>query len=140
MSKRAQRSKKRRKKKPHDAIRTTHLPRSACSACGYRIDAASAPAYRNTSPSSGDVSICLQCGHIMAFAEDLRLRDLTDAEMIEVAGDKALIEMQRARAHAAEMEAMLRLGIEDAEKHGAGLVKITKTGAEHVPIGKWRRP
>ena len=33
----------------------------------------------------------------MAFAEDMRLRNLTDAEMYEIAGDPRLIAVQRAR-------------------------------------------
>lgn len=36
----------------------------------------------------------------MAFAEDLTLRDLTDAEMHEVAGDPRILAVQKARGMA----------------------------------------
>jgi len=48
-------------------------------------------------PASGDVTVCLYCGHIMAFAEDLSLRELTNEEAREVAGDKRILAIQRAR-------------------------------------------
>ena len=38
------------------------------------------------------------------FAEDMRLRNLTDAEMYEIAGDPRLIAVQRARKLAMMMK------------------------------------
>jgi hypothetical protein len=49
-------------------------------------------------PRPGDVTICIECGHIMAFDGDLGMRPLTDAEMIAVAGDRNIIMAQRAIA------------------------------------------
>jgi hypothetical protein len=49
-------------------------------------------------PLSGDLTICFYCGHLMAFADDLTLRALTDTEIIEAAGDPDLIRFQKVRA------------------------------------------
>ena len=72
-------------------------PPAACLDCGYAVDAAAGMTTDNR-PDPGDISICLMCGHIMAFADDLTFRPLTDAEMIDIAGDPKIVAMQRARA------------------------------------------
>lgn len=36
----------------------------SCSECGYSMDAASAPGHENAVPAAGDVSMCLNCGHL----------------------------------------------------------------------------
>src|SRR5262249_3174137 len=43
-------------------------------------------------------TVCIKCGHVMMFDDDLRLRDLTEAEQIEIAADKRLITIQQARS------------------------------------------
>lgn len=48
-------------------------------------------------PSPGDITVCMYCGHLMAFDRKLRFRQLTDAEMIEVAGDERIIAVSKAR-------------------------------------------
>jgi hypothetical protein len=48
-------------------------------------------------PKPGDITICISCGHLMGFKEDMSLRDLTDAEMLHVAGDERILAVQRAR-------------------------------------------
>lgn len=68
-----------------------------CLACGYRIDSASDPV-GDTEPEAGDISICLQCGHLMAFTDSLTVRPLTRDEMITVAGDAEILAIQKARA------------------------------------------
>lgn len=73
-----------------------------CTACGKSLDSASRMADGKIDdelmPSPGDITICLQCGHIMAFAEELKLRDLTDEEAISVAGDPDVLSIQRMRS------------------------------------------
>ncbi len=64
--------------------------------CGYKLDACSS-ANGNHTPKSGDISICIKCGHIMAFDHDMSLRDLTNEEMYEIAGDPVIIAVQKAR-------------------------------------------
>lgn len=48
-------------------------------------------------PEPGDISFCMYCGHIMSFGEDLKLRELTSEEMLEVAGDERILAASRAR-------------------------------------------
>jgi hypothetical protein len=48
------------------------------------------------SPSPGDVTMCIYCGHVMAFSEGLGMRELTDAEMQEIAGDPRLVAVGKA--------------------------------------------
>jgi len=45
-------------------------------------------------PSPGDVTLCIGCGHIMAFADDLSFRELTDQEIVAVAGDQRIVQAQ----------------------------------------------
>lgn len=72
------------------------LKSCACSGCGEVFDRASCVG-EDKAPRPGDVTVCIRCGHIMAFANDLSFRELTDAEMRAVAGDKRLIALQKAR-------------------------------------------
>lgn len=74
---------------------TTRMPVCHCLACGAELDCATHPGI--DAPSPGDVSICLTCGHIMMFADDLTLRNPTDAEMIMLAGDREIVAAQKAR-------------------------------------------
>jgi hypothetical protein len=68
-----------------------------CLACGYVCDSA-LPMSPGAVPQPGYVTICVNCGHIMAFDRYLSFRPLTDAEMHAVAGDRQIIMAQRAIA------------------------------------------
>jgi hypothetical protein len=72
------------------------VPVCKCPACAAPLGFAT-NVVRDDAPVPGCFTICLECGHLMAFAEDLTLRDLTDAEQIKIAGDPVLLAMQRAR-------------------------------------------
>ena len=63
---------------------TTRLTERECLGCGGLIDAAAAPMDDNAIPSPGDVTICIHCGYLMAFADDLSYRGLTEKEMDEL--------------------------------------------------------
>lgn len=74
---------------------TTRTPLSHCLDCGMIVTAGTpsdvnAPDYRP--PQPGDLAICINCAHVMAYGDDLRVRALTDQEMIEVAGDADMVE------------------------------------------------
>lgn len=69
---------------------------SKCTACGMKADGATC-IEGNHAPSAGDVTVCVKCGHIMAFDTDLMLRELTNKEMIEIAGDPSILLIQNAR-------------------------------------------
>lgn len=73
------------------------LKPSPCLHCGSINDAATGVATTNTAPSPGDIAVCLNCGHIAAYNDDLGIRELTVAEQIELAGDRLILAVQRAR-------------------------------------------
>jgi hypothetical protein len=77
-----------------------HLPLSACTNCGHVTNCATGVDETNDDlvPSAGSFTICIHCGHIMAFTKDLTLRNLTAEEVIMVAGDRRIIAIQHARA------------------------------------------
>ena len=70
-----------------------------CTACGTdHTHAGSLEVSR--APEPGDIMICLSCQHIMIVGSDMQLRDPTDAEAYQIAGDSDLIRYQRAIAKA----------------------------------------
>lgn len=73
------------------------MPVCLCVNCGEAINAASGIGNDDT-PEPGNITICSECGHLMAFADDLSLRELNDKEMLEVAGDKTILLAQEALA------------------------------------------
>jgi hypothetical protein len=42
-------------------------------------------------PRGGDITVCLRCRHVMAYNDDLSLRDLTDKEVVDIAGEPTLV-------------------------------------------------
>jgi hypothetical protein len=71
------------------------VPERHCLSCGKRLNSASVPGSEDPTPEPGNSTICLYCGHLMVFAEDMSLRALTDAEMVELAGDPQVLEVMR---------------------------------------------
>ena len=67
-----------------------HLPKSNCTNCGAETDGATCVA-DDRFPSPGDFTICISCGHLMCFTEQLGLREPTDEELVAIAGDDRLI-------------------------------------------------
>lgn len=66
----------------------TTLPRSTCHKCGYGIDAASSMV--GETPEPGDIGICLRCGNVEKYDENLQLTPLTDEDLIELVKDEDL--------------------------------------------------
>lgn len=75
--------------------RTHRHEETRCLHCGAKIDAATQIRNAGESeakPEAGAITVCLHCGHIMAFADGKgRLRGLTDEEIVEIAGDPRLV-------------------------------------------------
>jgi hypothetical protein len=69
---------------------------SPCTNCGKINDAATSVDLDSAKPGPGDIAVCLYCGHVMAFDEQIRLRNLTDAEVINIAGDPKLVRVGNA--------------------------------------------
>lgn len=52
------------------------LPISTCPICGYEMDDATCPAESKVSPSTGDLSVCLNCGELLMFNDILVAKKL----------------------------------------------------------------
>ena len=75
-------------------------PEIRCISCNERLDAVTSAMPEEATPNAGDLSICFYCGHLSCFNADLTMRELTSEEMYQVAGDKEILRIQRARARA----------------------------------------
>jgi hypothetical protein len=73
------------------------IPPSPCLGCGKVTDMAKNAFEGSRFPGAGDFTVCIYCGHIMVFNDDLTVRDPTGKEMIEMAGDQRIIAIQKAR-------------------------------------------
>jgi hypothetical protein len=67
-----------------------------CAACSRDLDAHTCLT-DDANPSPGDISVCWHCGHIAAYAGNMTLRELTAAEIHEVAGARIILAAQKAR-------------------------------------------
>lgn len=72
------------------------LQESRCLGCGKLLDCASCLQH-DDAPGPGDVTICLDCGHIMIFTDDMGLRNPNFAEIHDLAGDADVLLIQRLR-------------------------------------------
>lgn len=73
------------------------MPELICR-CGNPLNAAGSPT-TDQGPSPGDYSVCIYCGYLRAFGDDLKLRELTAAELDELMRDPEYTEMvQRMRS------------------------------------------
>ena len=75
-------------------LKRAPVPISHCTGCGKLCDDATGLATERN-PRPGDFTICFGCGHLMVYSDELTLRDPTNAEVVEVAGDPRLIAAQR---------------------------------------------
>lgn len=63
-------------------MKTTDVPAHLCPTCGDRNNAASN--MEGYTPHAGAVSICINCGEITVFNEDLTQRIPTEEEMVDI--------------------------------------------------------
>lgn len=56
-----------------------------CLKCGHVVDRASGPGGR--APKDGDVTICVNCAHVMIFGRDLALRNPSPEELKDILSD-----------------------------------------------------
>jgi hypothetical protein len=80
------------------------VPEQYCLNCGELTDALSQVAKpgdprHSERPNENEhwFTVCINCGHLMAVTPDLTLRELTDAELLGMAGDQRLVAINRAR-------------------------------------------
>lgn len=60
------------------------IPTSLCPFCGKRIERATDPEFQGLKPQPGNFCVCIQCGRISIFDENVKLRKLTTREGIEM--------------------------------------------------------
>lgn len=77
-------------------MKTTDLRADRCLDCNTPFECAT-DVLTEAAPKPGDFSICLRCGYVMAFKADLKVRALTEAELIQMALDPRFVEIQTAR-------------------------------------------
>lgn len=76
--------------------RDQKLPGAPCLNCGDVLDGATALGGGNK-PRPGDCTVCIECGHVMAFDAQLGFRELTGDEIKQIAGDWRLLAIQWGR-------------------------------------------
>lgn len=62
-------------------MRTSEVPTCCCLECGHEFNRASDVVTDNM-PAPGDVSVCIECGSIAVFRDDLTLRCITEREIL----------------------------------------------------------
>lgn len=78
-------------------MKDTVVPKSSCLHCGKIVEIATS--FEGHTPYPGAISVCIKCGHVMAFDDNMVLRNLNDQEMHDLAGDKNLLRLQKARGY-----------------------------------------
>lgn len=78
-------------------VKSSRFKPSPCISCGAINDAATGATDLEATPVPGDIMICRTCGHIAAYGDDMRIRELTEREQIEVAGAPEILFAQRIR-------------------------------------------
>lgn len=61
----------------------TKLTESKCASCGHILDTATG-VEEGTTPSVNDLTVCVYCGELHRFDEDLKLVLLTEEEIEEI--------------------------------------------------------
>lgn len=78
-------------------MKTTRTPQNYCRTCHYRMDAASSATKPDEIPDAGSVSLCMKCGELSIFNEDLTLRAPTEQELINIQRSLTWPEIERHR-------------------------------------------
>jgi predicted nucleic-acid-binding Zn-ribbon protein len=64
-------------------VKTERFPETRCRACGYTLNAL-AHVGGIEGVTAGDVSVCIACGNVAIFTDDLALRAPTAAEWRDI--------------------------------------------------------
>jgi len=73
------------------------VPDSECLHCSKIINGA-IQVNGDQMPSPGDYSICVYCGHLMVFGDNLILRNPLPIELNAIAGERVLLKAQEIAA------------------------------------------
>lgn len=67
-----------------------------CPHCGYMIDCATGASSPDIKPRGGDFSMCLKCGGLLRYNDDLTVRSMVDEDWAELSVNQiALINKMR---------------------------------------------
>ncbi len=78
---------------------TTRTPESRCPRCKCLLSAAmDADMTSPRKPQGGEITICIECGKILAFNDDLSLREPTPEEVAVVKADPPMWRFALSRA------------------------------------------
>jgi hypothetical protein len=85
-----------------------NLPISYCPTCKYEMDQAT-NVYGGGVPDKGAFSVCLNCGQLLIFSDDLTLRKPTLEEIIDVIKDKPAWRMIEKAQHIIQQRGLLHV-------------------------------
>ncbi len=75
---------------------TTRIPESKCLRCGHVLTGTTAFNNDDAKPEPGNFCLCIRCGAVMLFADDMTLRPFTNEESQQVANDpEAMAQLRR---------------------------------------------
>jgi len=75
----------------------TIIPEQRCPYCDYKMDRTT-HAFGDAKPQCGDYSMCLNCGRIGIFNDDLTVRKPNDEERLAIVENAEITRAQVARA------------------------------------------
>jgi hypothetical protein len=99
-------------------MKATYFPPAPCVECGAIMHRASRLG-EVRDPEPHDAAICVVCHHLMVFADDMKLRNPTDDEIVEMAGDPDVIRHMKALGPFKQFAQLIKDAIERHEKTGS---------------------
>jgi hypothetical protein len=75
-------------------------PPRLCPTCGAVLDRATSATGEQATPSAGDITLCLYCGHLLEFGPDLKLREPSAEHLRECRREDPVIFDKLLRAQA----------------------------------------
>lgn len=64
--------------------RGIRLPNDECPTCHYKFDSATEVTGKQHRPRVGDITICLNCGDVLIFNDDMTIRQVEDDELLNL--------------------------------------------------------
>jgi uncharacterized protein with PIN domain len=81
----------------------TELPECRCLNCNKKLNKAGSTQSEDSVPSPGNLVLCIGCGAVMMFAEDLTLRGMTREEMDDLCNDDEAMHFLARQVHKIHM-------------------------------------
>ena len=81
---------------------TSRMPESRCLNCGHKFNAAGG-VNSEDAPEPGNICLCIDCGAVMLYAEDLTVRGMTREEMDDLTNDAETMQFLASQVHKIHM-------------------------------------